>query len=85
MHTRPTLDTYTIPASFVSSNLVGKAGLQWRVEIRQRTPASISFPDNTSLQPQFYRTSPRERSGAPCPTPGTGNFSQADVQGRGTP
>jgi len=51
----PPFDTYTIPASFVSSNLVGKAGLRWRVEIRQRTPASISFPDNTTLQPQFYR------------------------------
>jgi hypothetical protein len=47
--------SYTIPASFIVSNLKGKAGLRWRVDVRQRTPAAITFPDNTITQPQFYR------------------------------
>jgi hypothetical protein len=76
----PPFDSYTIPASFVSSNLAGKAGLKWRVEIRQRTPAAISFPDNTSLQPQFYRNY-SATSDLTLPAPVTGNFTQADLTG----
>lgn len=46
--------SYTIPASFVSSNLAGKQGLEWSVQVRQQT-GLIAFPDGTSSTAQIYR------------------------------
>jgi hypothetical protein len=52
----PLRESYTIPASFVASNLVGKTGLKWEVQIRQYDN-TIVFPDGTSQgnNTQFYR------------------------------
>jgi len=47
-------NTYTIPASFVSSNLAGKQDLIWRVHVRQFT-SLIAFPDGTSSTAHIYR------------------------------
>jgi hypothetical protein len=48
--------SYTIPASFVASNLAGKGGLKWHVQIRQYDD-TVVYPDGTSqgTSTQFYR------------------------------
>src|SRR4030067_935325 len=47
-------NSYTIPASFVSSNLAGKQGLEWNVQVRQQTGLN-AFPDGTSSTEMIYR------------------------------
>ena len=47
-------NSYTIPASFVSSNLAGKQELIWRVQVRQQV-GPILFPDGTSRNAEIYR------------------------------
>lgn len=47
-------NSYTIPASFVSSNLAGKQNLIWRVQVRQ-VAGSILFPDGSTRTVQIYR------------------------------
>jgi len=48
------VNSYTIPASFVSSNLAGKQELKWRVQVRQ-VAVSILFPDGLTRTVQIYR------------------------------
>jgi hypothetical protein len=53
----PTItNTYTIPASFVQTSLVGKQGLKWMVEIRQRTTGTVNVPCGPPYTAHFYRT-----------------------------
>lgn len=51
----PPGNTYTVPASFVRNNLVGKTGLQWMVEIRKQTGSEIAYPDGTTSAAPIYR------------------------------
>jgi hypothetical protein len=75
-------ESYTIPAGFVSSNLAGKIGLKWHVQIRQYDD-TIVFPDGRSLATagtqfaQIYRNISEEK----VLTLPAVSFTQADLTG----
>lgn len=76
------MNTYTIPAEFVTSQLAGKSGLKWVIQVRQYDN-TIVFPDGTSQgnNTQFYRNYSAESPLTLPAPPVAGNFSQADLTG----
>jgi hypothetical protein len=76
------MNTYTIPAEFVTSQLAGKSGLKWVIQVRQYDN-TIVFPDGTSQgnNTQFYRNYSAESPLTLPVPPVAGNFSQADLTG----
>ena len=74
------MNTYTIPADFVASQLAGKSGLKWQVQIRQYDN-TIVFPDgsNPGIGTQFYRNYSAESTLTLSSAPVA--FTQADLTG----